>query len=830
MSRNGFVRPDRWLRDRAALAALCLGMLGACGGTPPPPPAHTADGASELAFEPNRGQADEQVRFIARGDGYTAFLTATETVLVPRPADGAQQSPVVRMRLVGGNQAPAIAAEDELPGKVHYVDGVQPSAELTDIPTYRALRYSKVYPAIDVIYYGNGGRLEYDFVVAPGGDPQAIAIAYDGAETVEIDAADGALVLKSGAGEFRQPAPTVYQQRGHAREPVDARWQHAGSDRIGIRVGAYDRSLPLVIDPLLLYSSYLGGRGDDGGHGIAVDTLGNTYLAGKTTSPDFPGTPLRAGGANAAFVTKLNAAGQRLYSTLVRDTDEHGATAIALDGAGNAYVTGRTSLNRAVAGNDVFVAKLDAAGRAQAPGYFATFGGSHVDWSHHIAVDAAGRAHVAGKTMSRDFPTTPAARQNTLAGDTDGFVAKLNASGTALVYATLLGGGDADSVNGIALDALGNAYVTGGTTSIDFPVTAYAWQRQHRGCNADDGYTACAETAFVAKLNATGSALAYSTYLGGSGFDQQSVGAAIAVDGYGRAFVTGSTTAENFPTTAGVLQPRSGNRLCFHEVCTDAFVTKLSASGSAPVYSTYLFGESQDEASAIAIDASGNAYVAGSTASRYFPVVSAFQPKPGSFRDAFVAKLNTNASRLLYASYLGGQNPDDSPQRWSAASAIAIDASGNAHLTGQTYTTSFPTTVNAMQRTSDGGTGCGGAIFLCGDAFVTKIAAGGPGIAETTTVGMASTRAVLGATIQATWAGVTAPLGNDRITLHQLGHSDEPYDVWGGWYTTGAASGTIAFALPATLATGWYELRLWSGEYSQFTPLARSAPFEVYRY
>jgi hypothetical protein len=770
------------------------------------------------------------VRFIARGDGYTAFLTATETVLVPRQADGAHQSQVVRMRLLGANESPAIAAEDELPGKVHYVDGAEPSAQLTDIPTYRALRYSAVYPGIDVVYYGNRGRLEYDFIVAPGGDPQAIAIAYGGVETVEIDAADGALVLKSGAGEFRQPAPTVYQQLGHERQPVDARWQHAGPNLVGIRVGAYDRTQPLVIDPLLLYSSYLGGRGDDGGHGIAVDALGNTYLAGKTTSPDFPGTPLRAGGVNAAFVTKLNAAGQRLYSTLVRDTDEHGATAIALDGAGNAYVTGRTSLYRPVAGNDVFVAKLDAAGRAQAAGYFATFGGSHVDWSHHIAVDAAGRAHIVGKTLSSDFPATPAARQNTLAGDTDGFVAKLNASGTALVYATFLGGGDADSVNGIALDALGNAYVTGSTKSIDFPVSAYAWQRQHRGCATEYGYTTCAETAFAAKLNAAGSALPYSTYLGGSGFDQQSVGAGIAVDGYGRAFVTGSTTAEDFPTTAGVLQPRSGNRLCFHEVCTDAFVTKLNASGSAPVYSTYLFGESQDEAAAIAIDAAGNAYVAGSTVSRFFPVVSAFQPTPGSFRDAFVAKLNSNASRLLYASYLGGRNPDDSPQRWSAASAIAIDASGNAHLTGQTYTTSFPTTANAMQRTSGGGNGCGGVVFLCGDAFVTKVAAGGPGIAQATTIGMTSTRAVLGATIEATWAAVTAPLGNDRITLHQLGHSDEQYEVWGGWHTNGAASGTIAFALPATLTTGWYELRLWSGDYSQFTPLARSAPFQVSGY
>ena len=811
-------------------AVVCLGLLGtstsdATAPTAPRVATHENYRAHALAFEPNRGQSDEQVRFIARGRDYTVFLTATEAVLAPsgRPDADGQRPPVVRMSILGANPSSTAAPSSELPGKVNYVPGTGPEARVTNIPTYGKVRYDAVYPGIDLVYYDNGGHLEYDFVVGPGADPKVIKLAFEGTRAIDIDD-DGALVLQTASGEIRQAAPVVYQERDNSRERIAGHWVRTGSE-VGVRIGAYDRERPLVIDPLLTYSSYLGGRGDDWGMDIALDAAGNTYVAGGTASPNFPGAAPRATTSDAAFVTKLNAAGQLLYSTYLLETDDRGATGIAVDTMGNAYVTGRTSNWRATASNDVFVAKLDAFGRVMRPsGYFVTFGGNRIDWGNRIAVDGAGNVYVTGVTEGGSFPTTPGAFRRVPAGEKDAFVTKLNAAGTSFVYSTLLGGGGDDSANDIARDALGNVYVTGSTDSINFPVTAAAYQRTHRGCNTA-GYVTCAKTAFVTKLNPWGTGLVYSTYLGGSGIDQESYAEGIAIDGSGNAFVTGSTTADNFPTTPGVIQPKAGYPLCYYEVCTDAFVTKLNAAGSALVYSTYLFGETQDYANAIAVDSAGNAYVAGSTASRYFPAVNAWQPEPGSYQDAFVVKLNANASRLLYSSYLGGAGTRDTFAGASGAIAIAVDTSGRAHVTGVTYATDFPTSIGAVQRAAGGCT----SFYGCGDAFVTRIAASGGGAAQATTVSMTSARAVRGAYISATWSGVPAPSAWDRVVIYALGEGEEPYEVWRGWYTSGAAAGTVQLWVPGTLATGWYEMRLWSGN-SFDGPLARSSPFQLFAF
>jgi hypothetical protein len=310
----------------------------------------------------------------------------------------------------------------------------------------------------------------------------------------------------------------------------------------------------------------------------------------------------------------------------------------------------------------------------------------------------------------------------------------------------------------------------------------------------------------------------------GTGSFQESVAEAIAIDATGHAYVTGATTADNFPTTPGVIQPDAGERLCFNEVCTDAFVTKLNPTGSALVYSTYLFGEAQEEGIGIAVDQAGNAFVGGSTVSTYFPIVAAFQPQAPSYQNGFLVKLNADASRLLYSSYLGAPAGPDSSEGPSAISAVAIDSAGNAYVAGSTSATDFPTTAGAIQRTAGG---CDDTIYGCGDAFVAKIAASGPGFAPPTTVRMNSARATAGATIEAVWAGVAAPNANDSIGLYQLGRSDVLWEVFGGWNTTGTAGGRMSIALPAELKSGWYELRLRSGDPSQFRVLARSEPFQV---
>jgi hypothetical protein len=809
---------------RLIVAGVCLTLIGL-------PHADASDrnvGASiqhrteqSVAFEPNRGQTAADVRYIGRARDYTVFLTGTEAVFAPRLSKrlGVHEVETVRMRLLDANATPIVVAADELAGKVNYVSGSHPDAQLTGIPTYASVRYYAVYPNVDLVYRDNAGQLEYDFVVHPDGDPSAISLAFVGAKSSEIDDT-GALKLTTLTGEMRQVLPAIYQERDGARDRVEGRWVRTGAQTFSVSVDDYDRTRPLVIDPLIMYSSYLGGSSGDWGMDISLDAAGNIYVAGGTTSINFPGATPRTSTATAGFVTKFTASGQILYSTYLLDTDNRGATGISVDPVGNAYVTGGTGNWRATAANDVFVAKLDAFGRVARPGgYFITFGSNVVDYGNRIAVDGAGNVYVAGVTNGSGFPTTTGAFRRTWAGGTDGFVTKVNAAGTAFVYSTLLGGRDDDSANDIAIDINGNAFVTGSTESSDFPVTAAGYQRTHRACyNADY----CSKTAFVTKVNPWGTGLAYSTYLGGSGIDQETVAGGIAVDTAGSAYVTGSTRADNFPTTVGVIQPTAGEPLCYYTLCTDAFVTKLNPAGSALMYSTYLYGNAQDDATSIAVDGAGNAYVTGSTVSDYFPIVNAFQPKSHSFKDAFVVKLNNTATRLLYSSYLGGRSTagESGP---SIGSAIAVDALGRAFVTGWTEATDFPVTAGAAQPRAGA---CFDTIYGCSDAFVTKIDASGAGATQATWVKMASAAARVGTSIAAQWSGLAGPTAWDWIGIYPLGHSDQPYEIWGGWYTTGTSAGTIQMPLPATLAPGWYELRLWSDN-DFWGPVARSTPFQV---
>ncbi len=697
-------------------------------------------GRLPLSFEVNQGQVDDDVKYLSHGNGYSLFLTPTEAVLAlswretagtsraqagehknDKTKDANAPQVVLHMKLVDANPSAEIRGVDEQSGKSNYFLGNDPAKWRTDVSQYARVRYSDVYPGVNLVYYGNQQQLEYDFEVAPGKDPRLIRLAFDGADQMRLNA-DGSLLLRARGGELLQRKPVIYQENNGERKEIDGRYILKGKREIGFEVEEYDRSKPLVIDPVLSYSTYLGGNFNDVGYGIAVDALGNAYITGVTSSIDFPTVnPLPSGRPEGAaydfvFVSKLNAAGSALvYSTYLGGTSRETGHGIAVDRAGNAYITGVVSSPNFPVVNayqpalkavsDAFVTKLNPTGSALI--YSTYLGGSAVDEGDSIAVDASGNAYITGRTVSDDFPTAKAAQAhcsgNSCGGNIphwDAFVTKVNPSGSALVYSTFLGGERNEFGNGIAVDSTGNAYVTGFTTSVNFPTTPNVLQPEY----SDKGTNSEEHDAFVTKLSPAGS-FVYSTYLGGTrGSDD---GEGIAVDSAGDAYVAGGTNSAEFPTV-NAIQPTigpgtngSGAQL------SDAFVSKVNSAGSALVYSTYIGGFSSDSAKAIALDSARNAYVTGYAGSK-FPIVNPFQPHPiisGHDITAFVTKLNPTGSAFTYSAYLGGSGG-------AQVNSIALDSTGSAYVTGMTHSNDFPT-INAFDAT------IGGTFWP--DAFVTKI-------------------------------------------------------------------------------------------------------------
>jgi hypothetical protein len=780
-----------------------------------------------LAFEENRGQSDPQVRFVARGADYTVFLTPAEAVVSVGRGDA--ERAVVRLRPVGASASPQLVGERALPGVVHYA----PVSTATPIsaPTYERVRYDDLYPGVDLVYYGRPRELEYDFVVAPGADPGAIALALAGAERLELDG-EGALLVHTAAGTLRQPRPFAYQDVDGTRRPVSAGYALDRDGHVRLRLGAYDRARELVIDPVLAWSTYLGGSDEEGDWwssgpvlGLTVDAAGNVYVTGSTDSADFPTTAGAAGpqGNRDAFVTKFSPTGALVYSTYVGGPCDDAAYDVAVDAAGSAYLTGRAHhlcmLEYFPAG--ALIAKLTPAGGLD---WALVLGGGYGDVSSGtaIAVDGQGRAFVTGSTSSWDFPTTPGALRTTTCPTstdptyTDAFVAKVDANG-GLVYSTFLCGDAFDAPKGIAVDAAGNAFVAGWTRSLDWP-TVNPLQATNRA-------QPFGRNGFVSKLNAAGSQLLYSTYLGGTINDLIE---GLAIDGNGNAYVTGTSESTDFPTTAGVLQPQRGGVVCGSQFCTDAFVAKIAAAGNALAWSTYLYGEGFDEGGDIAVDAGGNAYVVGTTASVYFPIRDAFQPtsRVRGPSDAFVAKLSENGSSLLHSSYFGGSGGANTMTGADEGTAIAVDAAGNAYVAGATKSLDLPTTPGAFQP-GLGGDVCDSYSGPCGDAFVAKISAGGPGAPSPTRVEVTPDRTTPGGTVTASWA-LPNPTPGDYLILYALGAGSEPYVTW--WTTGGGAAGTVALALPAGLPHGSYELRLLTPDPNQgglLGAVARSQPIRI---
>ena len=712
-----------------------------------------AYGRLPLSFEANQGQAPAPVRFLSRGKGYTLLLTGNQALLQlenrnseladrrtaslrspePRATDNGQRTTndMVAMRLVGANPNALVAGTDNLPGKANYFLGNDPSKWRTNIPTYAKVRYRNVYPGVDLVYYGNQGQLEYDFVVAPGADPGAIRLALDNGQpesrTPSAEsrlAANGDLVVELPGGEVRFQKPLVYQaSRGpnpQPRLPIDGRYKLI-RNQVSFELGSYDRTQPLVIDPTLLYSTYLGGTGADAAGGIAVDGSGDVYVTGATTSTNFPltsapGAPYQKtnAGGHDVFVSEINPEGTALvYSTYVGGSGDDYGTALALDSTGAAYVTGNTSsANYPVTANvkqtaisgkiDAFITKLSPGGGSLS--YSTYLGGKQNDYATSVAVDSKGDVFVTGYTDSIDFPLTKSFFQGSLLGAQNAFFTELNATGGApALYSTYFGGAGTDTASGIALDAAGKAYIVGSSTSLNLPTSTTAYQKTNAG----------ASDAFVAEFDpaqTAASSLVFATYLGGSGNDSAN---AVALDASENIYVTGSTASSNFPVTPGVLQ----NAL---KGASDTFVTKLNPGGATPAYSTYLGGSGADTAASIAVDVDGNALLTGNTQSTDFPVQSPLQAACASTaaatcNDAFVASLNATATGLNYSTYLGGGEPD-------SGVGIALDPSTvnpqNAYIVGSTASSDFPTTPKPLEATC-GGSPAGSAC--AGNAFVAKI-------------------------------------------------------------------------------------------------------------
>ena len=754
-------------------------------------------GKLPLSFEANQGQTDGRVKFLSRGSGYSLFLTPTEAVLSLKSSKSKVQSPkselrtpdsglptpnssaVLRMKFVGANPAPQVVGVDELPGKNNYFIGNDPAKWRTNVPNYAKVKYESVYPGVDLVYYGNQRQLEYDFIVAPGKSVGAIKMFFDGAQTVRIDT-NGDLIIRTAGGEIRQLKPVVYQEVGGIRQEVageyvllrnhrqignrQSRRVGIGNPQVGFSIGAYDHSIPLVIDPTLIYSTYLGGTGNETGTSIAVDGAGNAYAAGYTNSMNFPvssgayqttySTQCGLGNPDA-YITKFDTTGAQVYSTYLGGSATDIIYGIAVNSTGEAYVTGNTGSGsnpsqpppsicppaflefpqmnafQSYGGNsDAFVTKLNAAGNLLV---FSSFlGGSNSEFGRAIAVDATGAAYVTGETISSNFPTTGGVLQPSLSGGQDVFVTKVSTAGVKL-YSTYLGGGDLDSGRGIAVNALGEAYITGLTASGSigacgniqnppvFPTTV-AFQPNiapsqsftcQFGCcsafnNTNTQYIPNLFDAFVTKLNSSGTALIYSTYLGGgiqaggaSAFDE---GHAIAIDGTGNAYVTGTTASSDFPTMNPFQVANGGG--------ATPFVTKLNPAGSNLVYSTYLGGGGFNSAgNGIAVDAGGFAHVTGTGG---VPQVDPLTPCPplvscGNTGAIFITKFSTSGSSLVYSTGIQGT---------STATAIALDLLGNAYVTGDTQ--GFLPTVNAAQATYGG----------LNDAYVVKL---GPASAPVST-------------------------------------------------------------------------------------------------
>lgn len=682
-------------------------------------------GQLPMSFEANRGQSAEAVRFMARGEGYGVFLTGQEAVLtlhapvstgasarlhpygVALPSSGPPsggsaaerretearsdgagpgwKTDVVRMQLEGANASVEPVGVDRLPGSTNYFLGNDPAKWRSDIPNFAKVRYAGVYPGVDLVYYGNQKQLEYDFVVAPGASAEPIRLRFAGAHAVKLDE-DGNLAIVATNGNVAFRKPVVYQNVNGTRVAIAGRFKLLANNEVGFSVGNYDHMAALVIDPTLTYSTYFGGTDAEFVVAVTSDAAGDAYVTGLTLSEDFP---LTAGAFQAvnyatpsnnvstAFISKFNPSGTALlYSTYL------GGVAIS------------NTLHQ------------------------------QGDYGKAIAVDAAGNAYVTGYTYSADFPITSGAFQKGNQAATidlaTGFVTKLNPSGTALVYSTFLGGSTLDELTALAIDSEGDAYISGISFSSNFPTTAGVLQPVNKSFTAN-GYNAV-----ITKMNPTGSGLIYSTYLGGGSTYGSTLSNVywtnpIVVDTSGNAYVAGFSSSGDFPVTAGAYQTKNNGSI-------NITVSKLNPTATALIYSTYLGGNTISYCEGLAVDSAGNAYVAGYTSDLDFPVTKgAFQTvnkadtntadSADSNQNGFLTKLNPSGTALVYSTYLGGST---GPWGGDQIYDLAIDGGDNAYVVGSAMSADFPVTPNAYQTTNKGASHCCDYTAYTSNGFLTE--------------------------------------------------------------------------------------------------------------
>jgi hypothetical protein len=700
-------------------------------------------GAFPLVFEANQGQTDPRDKYMVRAGGYTLFLTAQDAVFALRSSSRPGTTPTVAksglgrarpatshsaqedltsaicLHLSGGNPRAQIAASNQLPGRTNYFIGNDPGKWHANVPQYARVSYRNVYPGVSLAFYGVQRQLEFDFIVAPGARTAPIRLGLSGANRITLDDA-GNLRAASQAGDVLLHKPVAYQEKDGARHPVEVSFVLTANHQVSLHVGDYDRSRELVIDPSVSYATYLGGTLEDDGNAIAIDSSGNAYITGQTTSTNFPTVPgsyhTTNAGALDVFVTKISADGSTLlYSTYIGGSGNDGGNAIAVDASGDAFVAGVTgsatdfptttgALQTSFGGGDLdaFVFELNSAGTKLT--YSTYLGGTGVDVANGIALDSSGNAYIVGSTTSTNFPTHSPVQA---AGDgiSSGFVTKLNSSGNGLVFSTYLGGSGNDFASGVGLDSSSNVYVTGATQNPSFPTTQGAFQTK---CGSDGACNGGLPDAFVTVFKADGSGFVYSTFLGGESADQ---GYGIAVDSAGDAYVTGATLSSDFPLKSPIQNTYGGSQ--------DAFVAAVNPAGSALLYSTYLGGSLNDIGTGIAVDGANNVYVTGQTGSSDFPTANPTQPVLGGDNDAFVTEINAGGSRLLFSTYLGGSLDENSEISISdgsivAIGAIAVDQAGaNIYVTGDTSSTDFP--IHLPFQANNYGPGYS-------DAFVAKYA------------------------------------------------------------------------------------------------------------
>ena len=601
-----------------------------------------------LSFEGNEGQVDEHVKFLARGQGYTLFLTPGSAILGLRSAGTGNTTAWVHLDLQGASPAPSIYGEDRLSGRSNYFVGSDPAKWRTNIPNFSRVRYRQVYPGVDLIYYGRQGQLENDFELAAGTDPKVISWRLEGADQIRLDST-GDLILTLGGSEVRLRQPRAYQPEGEQQREIPVQYRVHGR-KVSFAVGKYNHRQKLIIDPVLTYSTYLGGTGGDEAFGVAVDAQGDAYVTGVTASTNFPTTssayePIYQGGSGTVFVTEFNPSGSGLV--------------------------------------------------------FSTYlGGTSIDIPAQILLDPSDDIFLVGSTTSNNFPTTSGVFQPLYGGNQDAFLTKMKPDGSALIYSTYIGGTGIDFGSAVTLDSSGDAFVTGSTQSTDFP-TLNPIQLGNAGLY----------DAFVTEVSPVG-ALIYSTYLGGSLSDY---GTGIAVDSAGDVDVSGYTYSTNFPTQNAYQSTLSGG--------SDIFITKFTPGSSALLFSTYLGGSSLDKSTAMAVDSGGNIYLTGSTQSANFPVTgTAYQSALQGTSNAFITKVAPDGSVLVFSTLFGGSSTDQ-------ANGIALDSAGNIYITGFTQSADFPS-LSAFQNILGlfGAGTCGSTnlvnqpTFPCADAFVAKFA------------------------------------------------------------------------------------------------------------